>query len=254
MEASFEALQGKQEETLQDLRKKLSQGADENNSSYLSYIKATNVEQFSDVIAATWADEYMQSNPLPPPPLCISKNTTVVIIPKTIMIDEEEESIVLSTEMTVGGLCGSPTPLLVDNFIDQDDALESYIPSGLNTGPGIENVRESLLADLADEYEQSCLEHVASSSSNVNKETVIETVGDDSDDDVDDYEHNDQNVGEYDHEEDGFTAHLDEMPSRAKEVFLSLGTEKEKQIREEVGIDSNVEDSFIVSPFVSIVD
>ena len=196
----FEALQGKQEETLQDLRKKLSQGTDENNSSYLSYIKATTtnvmkVDQFSDVIAATWADEYIQSNPLPPPPSCISKNT-MDIIPKPITTDEEEESMVLSTEMTVGGLCGSPNPLLVDNFVDQDDDFDSYIPSGLNMGPSKENVRESssLLADLADEYEQSCRDNTAAgSSSNVNREAIIETVGDD--DDVDDDEYSDRNVG-----------------------------------------------------------
>ena len=260
MEQCFDALQGKEEETLQDLRKKLSQGTDENHASYLSYIKATTshvlkIDQFSDILAATWADEYMQSNPLPPPPPSICKpKDTMVTLPKPTMIDEEE-SIVLSTEMTVGGMCGSPNPLLVDNFVDQDDTLESYIPSGLNTRQGVENVRESLLAELADQYEQSCQ---SSSSSNVNKETLIETVGDDDDDDNnDDDEHNDQDIGGNDHEmidDDGFTEHLEHMPTRAKEVFLALGTEKEKLIREQVCIESNVDDSFIVSPFVNIVD
>ena len=243
----------KQEESLAQIRATLCIGVGGGDSilsssssavggggSYLSFLKSktsvmARIDQFSHDIDTAWAEEYRQSNSSSVPSSTSDTTvgtavhaTTAATKNSSVGVDEGDEptdEVMLATHViSSGGLAGSPNPLLVDNFVDIDDAddesyMFNYVPSGVNL-PQPESMRETMrdpgmLHQLADVFEQSCS---ALPSKEMKTEEEIETIIQDDDDD--DYIGDDEVATDSD---DLFSTNVHTMPNRAREVFLALG-------------------------------
>ena len=223
--------------------------------------------EFSKALDAAWAREYMESNPVN---TSVASATTRDVNESGDSADADDVDDVDSTEIipfhsshtVFGGFCGNldvGTLLQVDNFFEEKEEDDHYIPSSMlnalqKTPPP--STDKSLTDLLADAVERSLL------SLPPDDQHVVDIEVDDDEDDKDDENSgggsDDYDKSDYEGHNEGHDAfNLHNLPQRARDVLLAMknglhkGAERSDETDDEDGDDEDgdADECFVVRDF-----